>query len=189
MYIYIYLPLSDFLHLARSPPGPLLLLQMASFHFYGWTVLHYMRAPHPLYPFICRGHSGCFHVLAVVKSVTMNIGLHVSFCPDICPGVGLLHDMATLILVNKTHFNGWGNRSSERWSNCPRTTVLTSFKARVPALILVSLLPSERLGQSIFLATNTTPFVNICPILPALVWYTNGASYLLNLSKATTHLF
>ena len=33
-----------------------------------------------LHPFIPQWHSGCFHVLAVVNSVAVNIGMHVSFC-------------------------------------------------------------------------------------------------------------
>ena len=40
------------------------------------------------------GHLGCFHVLAVMNSAVMNIGVHVlferKFCLGVCPGVGLL---------------------------------------------------------------------------------------------------
>ena len=33
-----------------------------------------------------NGHLGCFHVLAVVNSATVNIGVHVSFCILVCSG-------------------------------------------------------------------------------------------------------
>ena len=43
------------------------------------------------------GHYGYFHVLAIVNTATMNIGVHVSFrtmfFSNICPGVGLLDHM------------------------------------------------------------------------------------------------
>ena len=38
-----------------------------------------MDVLHLLYPFICCGHLGCFHVLAIVNSTTMNIGVYVFF--------------------------------------------------------------------------------------------------------------
>ena len=48
-----------------------------------------------------NGHLGCFHVLAVVNSAFINLGVHISFfklefCLDICPGLRLLNHMAIL---------------------------------------------------------------------------------------------
>ena len=38
-----------------------------------------MYVPQLLYPSICRGALGCFHVLAIGNSAAMNNGIHVSF--------------------------------------------------------------------------------------------------------------
>ena len=50
------------------------------------------------------GHLGCFHILTIVNSATMNFRVHAYllelwFSLDICPGVGLLGYMVVLFLV------------------------------------------------------------------------------------------
>ena len=52
-----------------------MLLQMALFQsFYGWVILHCVCVCVSVY-----GCLGCFHVFAIVNSITVNIGVHVSF--------------------------------------------------------------------------------------------------------------
>ena len=49
------------------------------------------------------GYLGCFHVLPIVNSASVNIGVdylfELYFCPDICLGVGLLDHIVVLYLV------------------------------------------------------------------------------------------
>ena len=49
------------------------------------------------------GHLGCFHVLAIINSAVMNIGVHMALSDlvsSVCmPGVGLLGQMTVLFPV------------------------------------------------------------------------------------------
>lgn len=37
-----------------------------------------MAIPHFVHPFVCEGHLGCSHLLAIVSYAAMNIGVHTS---------------------------------------------------------------------------------------------------------------
>ena len=83
-----------------------MLLQMALFHFFMAEEYSIVYMYHIL--FICSsvdGHSGCFHVLAIVNSAEMSTKVHTFFklwfSPDVYPGVGLLDHMVALSLVFK----------------------------------------------------------------------------------------
>ena len=52
-----------------------MLLQMALFHSNNRVILHCKRVPHTLYAFICCGHLGSFHVLAIVNSAYLPLFL------------------------------------------------------------------------------------------------------------------
>ena len=50
-----------------------------SFFFYGWVIsIVYMYSTFFIHSSVDR-HLGCFHVLPIVNSAAMNIGVHVSF--------------------------------------------------------------------------------------------------------------
>ena len=43
-----------------------------SFFFYDWVIVHCLYVPYLLYPFLYWWTFGCFHILAVVNSASMN---------------------------------------------------------------------------------------------------------------------
>ena len=53
--------------------------------FYSLVIFRCIYVPQLLYPSV-DGHLGCFHLLAIVNSATMNTGVHVSFSALVSSG-------------------------------------------------------------------------------------------------------
>ena len=55
--------------------GLSMLSQMSRFHSFSWLVIFYIFFIH----LSINGHLGCFHILAIVNSATVNLRVHISF--------------------------------------------------------------------------------------------------------------
>ena len=79
-----------------------MLLQMALFH--SFIYMSVIDRYHIFIYFSVDGHLGCFHVLAIVNSAAINIGVHVSFSIKTSSGyspiVVLLSHMGVFFLVS-----------------------------------------------------------------------------------------
>ena len=111
-----------------------MLLQMALFHLFLWLsniplvciYTHTHTHTHLLFPLVLMNNLGCFHVLAIVNSAAVNIGMHYLFIfefssfLDVYTGAELL---ATRFLVKEPPYCSpqWGHQFyfPQQWRRVP----------------------------------------------------------------------
>ena len=94
---------------------------------YSGIIFHCVYVPQLHYPFICQWTLGCFHVLAILNNVAMNIGVHVSLSilvSSVCmPSSGIAGSYGSSIpsfLKNLHIFLHSGSISLNSYQQCKR---------------------------------------------------------------------
>ena len=101
MIAYICLSLSDLLNIWWESLGPSMMLQMALFNYFLWLSNSPLHMYHIFFIHSSvDGHLCYFHILTIVNSAPMNIGVHILlelwFSPVIYPQVGFLGHMGSI---------------------------------------------------------------------------------------------
>ena len=107
--------------------------------------LHCVYIPQFLYPFICHGHLGCFHVLAIVNSAVVNNRIHVSFSiwfpQSLCLGLGLLGHMVVFQAGIKI-----AGRNINHLRYADDTTLMAKSEEELKSLLMKVKVESEKVG-------------------------------------------
>ena len=79
--------LSDLLHCIIGSRLIHLIRTDSCIPFHGRIIFHCIYVPHFFIQSSVNGHLGCFHVLTIINSASVNIGVHVVFSMIVSSGV------------------------------------------------------------------------------------------------------